>query len=281
MHLEYVEAGKLVSVNKSNSTERRQMVYVTENELQFVVPKERDSCKVEVVLNELVTHKVGKLVPQFVSAMCLNRSWLTLLAQRSQVYSQWLTTVGRREGEAENLQIVDNDNLDALQPLVLQDRQHGWITVQGGKSFKCTVKNIKDAVVCYKHDDSDITKDYTVLRIFDGRHSLGHESPINLLPKDDSPPFLVISINFKPAEGEMVLAEKHVLMSSDFDSSDDYMLFKIIKPMSAGEVIRKSIPDGPGILVSKFLQRDLLYGLVLLSSFWRGDFSGLISAHFI
>lgn len=63
VHLGHAEAAQLVLVNKGISVERGQMVYVTENELQFSVPKERDSCKVEVVLNEPVTQRVGKLTP--------------------------------------------------------------------------------------------------------------------------------------------------------------------------------------------------------------------------
>lgn len=55
---------KLVLVNKGICVERGQAVYVTENELRFQTLNERDSCKIEVVLNEPVTQRVGKLTPQ-------------------------------------------------------------------------------------------------------------------------------------------------------------------------------------------------------------------------
>lgn len=55
---------KLVLVNKGISVERGQVSYVTENELQLNISKERESCKVKVVLNEPATQRVGKLTPQ-------------------------------------------------------------------------------------------------------------------------------------------------------------------------------------------------------------------------
>ncbi|CAM5162590.1 unnamed protein product [Natator depressus] len=64
VHLGHVEAAKLVFVNKGISVERGQVVYVRDNELRFNVPEERNPCKVEVVLNEPVTQRVGKPTPQ-------------------------------------------------------------------------------------------------------------------------------------------------------------------------------------------------------------------------
>ncbi|CAM4606366.1 unnamed protein product [Caretta caretta] len=64
VHLGHVEAAKLVFVNKGISVERGQVVYVRDNELRFNVAEERNPCKVEVVLNEPVTQRVGKPTPQ-------------------------------------------------------------------------------------------------------------------------------------------------------------------------------------------------------------------------
>lgn len=60
VHLEYVEAAKLVSRNKGISTRRGQMVHLPETEPRLDVPKEIESHKVDVVLNELVTLTVEK-----------------------------------------------------------------------------------------------------------------------------------------------------------------------------------------------------------------------------
>ncbi|XP_062991152.1 FRAS1-related extracellular matrix protein 1-like [Elgaria multicarinata webbii] len=167
----------------------------------------------------------------------------------------------------ESLQIVDNDNLSAVQLLVVEGLNHGWLTVRGNKGFKFAVQDLRDGVVHYHHDDSDTIKDDIVFRIFDGKHSLRHKFPINILPKDDSPPFLVNNIVFKLEEGDTVLIENHILMASDFDSSDDYILYKISKPPRAGELMKQPFSDGPGVPVSSFFQRDLFHGLIYYHHF--------------
>ncbi|KAM6398111.1 LOW QUALITY PROTEIN: FRAS1-related extracellular matrix protein 1-like, partial [Pluvialis apricaria] len=114
------------------------------------------------------------------------------------------------------LQTADNDNLNAVQ-LMVMEAQHGWITARG---MLCQI-------------------------IFEGRQSIRHKSPITIPPKDDSLPFLLSSVIFKLAEGEMVFTETSVLMFSDFYSSDDYILSKITEPTSAREVIKEFSADGP------------------------------------
>ncbi|XP_078525857.1 FRAS1-related extracellular matrix protein 1-like [Lissotriton helveticus] len=162
----------------------------------------------------------------------------------------------------ESFQIVDNDNLDAVRLITVEGLQHGQLSVRGGKGFMFTVQDIKDGVVIYNHDDSDTTKDYIVFRISDGKHSIRHKLPINILPKDDSPPFLVTNVAFELAEGDTILVENHMLMASDFDSSDDYILYKITKQPKAGQLMKKHFTDLTGAVVSSFLQRDLFHGLI-------------------
>lgn len=62
LHLEHVEAGKLVSGARGIGTERGWMVYVIETKLQFDVPKQSISCEVGAILNEVVTQNLGKLM---------------------------------------------------------------------------------------------------------------------------------------------------------------------------------------------------------------------------
>uniref|UniRef100_A0A803SXA9 Calx-beta domain-containing protein n=1 Tax=Anolis carolinensis TaxID=28377 RepID=A0A803SXA9_ANOCA len=167
----------------------------------------------------------------------------------------------------QSLQIVDNDNLHSVQLLVVEGLNHGWLTVQGKKGFKFGVKELRNGVVRYHHDDSDTTKDDIVFRIYDGKHSVRHKFPINILPKDDSPPFLVNNLVLELEEGDCALIENHILMAADFDSNDDYILYKISKPPSAGELIKQQLPDGSGTSVSSFFQRDLFHGLIYYHHF--------------
>ncbi|XP_078264100.1 FRAS1-related extracellular matrix protein 1b [Rhinoraja longicauda] len=167
----------------------------------------------------------------------------------------------------DNFQIVDNDNMNAIRLIVVEGLQHGRLTVKGANGFMCSIKDIMDGVVHYHHDDSDTTKDYIVFRIFDGKHATRHKFPVNILPKDDSPPFLINNIAIELAEGESKLIEDHMLLSSDLDSSDDYILYKIIILPRAGEIVTKMAPDLPGYPVNSFLQRDLFHGLIYYHHF--------------
>ncbi len=101
-----------------------------------------------------------------------------------------------------------------------------------------TVNDIKAGVVRYHHDDSDSTKDFIIFHITDGHHQTRHKFPIKILPKDDSPPFLITNMLLDVSEGQMALLRGSTLQASDMDSSDDYILFNITRPPQAGEVMK-------------------------------------------
>ncbi|XP_054457205.1 FRAS1-related extracellular matrix protein 1a isoform X2 [Anoplopoma fimbria] len=162
----------------------------------------------------------------------------------------------------EQLQIVDNDNLNAVRIITVDGLQHGRLTVRGGKGFMFTVNDIKAGVVRYHHDDSDSTKDFIVFRITDGHHQTRHKFPIKILPKDDSPPVLITNMLLEVSEGQMALLRGSTLQASDMDSSDDYILFNITRPPQAGEVIKMPTSGLTGYPVSHFLQRDLSQSMV-------------------
>ncbi|XP_022603580.1 FRAS1-related extracellular matrix protein 1 [Seriola dumerili] len=157
----------------------------------------------------------------------------------------------------EQLQIVDNDNLNAVRIITVDGLQHGRLTVRGGKGFMVTVNDIRAGVVHYHHDDSDTTKDFIIFRITDGRHQTRHKFPIKILPKDDSPPFLITNMLLEVSEGQMALLRGSTLQASDMDSSDDYILYNITRPPQAGEVMKIPGPGLTGYPVSHFLQKDL------------------------
>ncbi|KAM9330675.1 FRAS1-related extracellular matrix protein 1 [Gastrophryne carolinensis] len=159
-------------------------------------------------------------------------------------------------------QVVDNDNINAVRLVIVDGLQHGRITVKGGKGFMFTVKDIQAGVVCYHHDDSDTTKDYVVFRISDGRHSIRHKFPINILPKDDSPPFLITNTVFELLEGQTLLIQGSMLCASDMDSSDDFIRFNITKPSVAGSIMKKPGQHDLAYPVTTFLQRDLFKGII-------------------
>uniref|UniRef100_A0A3Q2EFW1 FRAS1-related extracellular matrix protein 1 n=1 Tax=Cyprinodon variegatus TaxID=28743 RepID=A0A3Q2EFW1_CYPVA len=162
----------------------------------------------------------------------------------------------------DQLQIVDNDNLNVVRVITVDGLLHGQLTVRGGKGFMFTINDIKAGVVCYHHDDSDSTKDFVIFRITDGRHQTRHKFPIKILPKDDSPPFLITNMLVEVLEGQTTLLRGSTLKASDMDSSDDYILFNITRLPQAGEVMKIPGPGLAGYPVSRFLQKDLSQSIV-------------------
>ncbi|XP_010193932.1 FRAS1-related extracellular matrix protein 1 isoform X2 [Colius striatus] len=179
----------------------------------------------------------------------------------------WNTGLSLLEGQSrpitwQHFQIVDNDDIQNVHLVIVDGLQHGQITVRGRKGFMFTVSDIQAGVVHYHHDDSDSSKDSVVFRISDGSNSIRHKLPINILPKDDSPPFLISNVVIEVHEGQTVLIQGSMLHASDMDSSDDYILFNITKPPQAGEIMKKPGPNLIGYSVSSFLQRDLFNGII-------------------
>ncbi|XP_075999811.1 FRAS1-related extracellular matrix protein 1a isoform X1 [Genypterus blacodes] len=176
----------------------------------------------------------------------------------------------------EQFQIVDNDNLNAVRLITVDGLQHGQLTVRGGKGFMFSVSDIRAGMVHYLHDDSDSTKDFIIFRITDGHHQTRHKFPINILPKDDSPPFLIVNMLLEVAEGQMALLRGSTLQASDMDSSDDYILFNITQPPHAGEIMKIPGPGLTGYPVSHFLQKDLSQSLV----YYRHQGNEVFDDHF-
>ncbi|KAG7232387.1 hypothetical protein INR49_008916, partial [Caranx melampygus] len=162
----------------------------------------------------------------------------------------------------EELQIVDNDNIDAVYLVAVDGPLHGRLSVRGGKAFMFRVRDLREGAVVYHHSDSDTTRDHIVFRISDGRHSIRHKFPINILPKDDSPPFLINNVAVEVQEGGAVRLEEYMLLASDLDSSDDYILYQISSSPRAGQLVQKISPQETGVPVDSFLQRDLIQGQI-------------------
>ncbi|XP_061665126.1 FRAS1-related extracellular matrix protein 1a [Syngnathoides biaculeatus] len=162
----------------------------------------------------------------------------------------------------EQLQIVDNDDIEAVRVIAVDGLLHGRLTVRGGKGFTFSISDIQAGTVCYHHDDSDSTSDFIVFRITDGHHQTRHKFPIKILPKDDSPPFLIANKLLEASQGQKTLLKGTDLQASDMDSSSDYILFNVTRPPQAGEIMKFPGPKLTGYPVSTFLQRDLSRSMV-------------------
>uniref|UniRef100_A0A8C5DE64 FRAS1-related extracellular matrix protein 1-like n=1 Tax=Gouania willdenowi TaxID=441366 RepID=A0A8C5DE64_GOUWI len=162
----------------------------------------------------------------------------------------------------EQLQVVDDDNLNAVRIIIIDGLHHGHITVKEGRSFMFSISDITAGLVCYHHDDSDSTKDFVIFRITDGRHQTRHKFPIKILPKDDSPPFLITNMLLEVPEGSTALLRGSILQASDMDSSDDYVMFNITRPPRAGHLIKVPGPGLMGYSITSFQQRELSHSTI-------------------
>ncbi|XP_077463908.1 FRAS1-related extracellular matrix protein 1b [Stigmatopora argus] len=180
----------------------------------------------------------------------------------------WNTGLDLLEGQSRaitwaELQIVDDDDdEDSVSLVAVDGPAHGTLSVRGTKSFTFKVRDLRQGAVLYRHSGSDTTSDRVLFRISDGRHSLRHSFPINILPRDDAPPFLVNNVALEVPEGGALRLEPSTLLASDLDSDDARILFGVDVPPRAGRILKRTSPQDPGVPVSAFLQRDLTRGLI-------------------
>ncbi|KYO36944.1 hypothetical protein Y1Q_0020946 [Alligator mississippiensis] len=298
------------------------MVYVTENELQFSVPKERDSCKVEVVLNEPVTQRVGKLTPlifdchflpkevkyihngcplleedsvrlriyrtcldscddkgshsNFTTPCCI---YVHVIYQSPNVsYSErqnyevefqavdsifksssptmvyfsirstetnaprvaWNVGLDLLEGQShaitwDALQIVDNGNLDAVQLVVVEGPQHGWITVQGIPVLSFLQRDLFYGLIYYHHLGGEIFQDSFEFILSDSQKPPNLSDiqtvMIHIVPVKDQLPEEVPGTTRQLVVKEIEIAHvtKKYLRFIDAESPDNQLIFIVTK----------------------------------------------------
>ena len=161
-----------------------------------------------------------------------------------------------------NLVVVDNDNLFMVRLKFVGGLRHGRLLVNNRPALMFSPSDIEDGVVVYHHDGSDTKKDSIELRITDGRHQVRTTLPINILPIDDNPPFLITNVQFEVEEGGSVKVTRFMLLASDKDSNDEYIVYRITRPPTAGELLKKFSADAYGYPVTEFTQRDLFRGII-------------------
>ncbi|XP_061636386.1 FRAS1-related extracellular matrix protein 1b [Phyllopteryx taeniolatus] len=179
----------------------------------------------------------------------------------------WNTGLDLLEGQSRaitwaQLQIVDRDDIDDVFLVALDGPRHGRLSVRGAKAFAFGVRDLREGAVVYEHSDSDTTRDHIVFRISDGRHSIRHKFPINIVPRDDAPPFLVNNVALEVREGDALRLDPSALLASDLDSSDARILFTVDAPPRAGRIVTRTSPREPGIPIAAFLQHQLTQGLI-------------------
>lgn len=170
------------------------------------------------------------------------------------------------------IEIVDKDNLDELKIYVTSGPQHGELLLAGEPLTFFTINDLKEGSLTYTHDDSESTKDKLNFRIYDGSNTMAVGFFIQIIPKDDSAPYLITNLGLELNEGDTKRLTKEMLLAYDTDSVDLNIIYMIVHPTENGEIIRKQRLSDTGARVSKFKQRDLIKGQIFYRHFGREKF---------
>ncbi len=162
----------------------------------------------------------------------------------------------------QNLRILDTDNPHDVRVYVKGGLRHGRLEVDGKPAVMFSLADLESGKIIYKHDDSDSQNDRLVLRISDHTNTIRTKFPIHILPKDDSPPYLVNNVGLEVTEGEYVQITENQLSAHDKDSDDAHILYLLKNPPEAGEIVRKYRPMIAGHKITKFSQLELVRGLI-------------------
>lgn len=176
-----------------------------------------------------------------------------------------------------NFRIVDSDSLFIVRAKIVGGMRHGHILVNNRRALMFSQADIDRGAVVYQHDDSDTLKDSLELRITDGRDSIRATIPINILPKDDTAPYLINNVELEVTEGETVRISRFSLLGTDKDSSDEYIIYRVVEPLLGGDILKKYSEESYGFPVIEFTQRDLLRGQIYYQHFGNEVFEDRIN----
>ncbi|XP_061608318.1 FRAS1-related extracellular matrix protein 2-like [Phyllopteryx taeniolatus] len=159
-----------------------------------------------------------------------------------------------------NLEISDEDNLEAVSITVVGGLRHGLLLVLGshGKSF--TAADLAAGTVVYQHDGSDTHSDNIVFKMTDGKHHVEFLFPVTVVPTDDEPPIINANTGLGLFKYQMMPVSPLALSAADIDSEDSTVKFTMVPPFSALGVMLLRQSDAPEDPSSwKFNTEDEVY----------------------
>ena len=170
------------------------------------------------------------------------------------------------------IEVVDKDNLDDIRIYITGGPQHGELLLDNNPFVYFTVNDLKQGKMKYTHDDSESTRDRLDLRITDGANTMSVGFFMEIIPKDDSAPYVINNLGMELNEGNTKRFTREMLLAHDTDSVNYNIVFMIVHPTENGEIIRKQKPTDTGARVNKFKQRDLVKGQIYYRHFGREKF---------
>nr|XP_020476103.1 FRAS1-related extracellular matrix protein 2 isoform X2 [Monopterus albus] len=174
-----------------------------------------------------------------------------------------------------NLEISDEDNLDAVIITALDGLRHGDLMVLGSHRKYFTPADLTAGVVVYQHDGSDTYSDNIVFKMTDGKNEVEFLFPITIVPTDDEPPIINANTGLVLFKNQMMPVTPLMLSAADIDSEDSTIKFTVVPPFSTigTMLLRQSdAPEDPSSWkfnaedevyekdVTKWLQKDITDG---------------------
>ncbi|XP_032389348.1 FRAS1-related extracellular matrix protein 2a [Etheostoma spectabile] len=161
---------------------------------------------------------------------------------------------------AHNLEISDEDNLDAVTITVVDGLRHGDLMVLGSHEKLFTPADLTTGFVVYQHDGSDTYSDNIVFKMSDGQNEVEFLFPITIVPTDDEPPIINANTGLVLFKNQMMPISPLMLSAADIDSEDSTIKFTIAPPFSTiGTVLlrQSDAPEDPSSW--KFNAEDEVY----------------------
>uniref|UniRef100_H3CX40 FRAS1 related extracellular matrix 2a n=1 Tax=Tetraodon nigroviridis TaxID=99883 RepID=H3CX40_TETNG len=159
-----------------------------------------------------------------------------------------------------NLEISDEDNLDAVSISVVDGLRHGTLVVLGSQRKFFTPDDLAAGVVVYQHDGSDTYSDNIVFKMSDGKNEVEFLFPITIVPTDDEPPIINANTGLVLFKNQMMPVSPLMLSAADIDSEDSTIRFTVVAPFSnIGTVLlrQSDAPEDPSSW--KFNAQDEMY----------------------
>ncbi|XP_017273702.1 FRAS1-related extracellular matrix protein 2a [Kryptolebias marmoratus] len=159
-----------------------------------------------------------------------------------------------------NLEISDEDSLEAVTIIVVDGLQHGQLMVLGSQSKFFTPADLTSGIVIYQHDGSDTYSDNIVFKMTDGTNEVEFLFPITIVPTDDEPPIINANTGLVLFKNQMMPISPLMLSAADIDSEDSTIKFTVVPPFSTiGTVLlrQSDAPEDPSSW--KFNAEDEMY----------------------
>ncbi|XP_060050888.1 FRAS1-related extracellular matrix protein 2 isoform X2 [Erinaceus europaeus] len=137
---------------------------------------------------------------------------------------------------------------------------------------------IESSSIIYEHDDSETQEDSFVIRLTDGKHSVEKMVLIMVIPVDDETPRMAINNGLEIEIGETQIINNRILMATDLDSEDRFLVY-IIRYGPGHGVLQRQKPTGTFeniTLGMNFTQDDLDRNLIQYVHFGQEGIRDLI-----